>query len=257
LKQADIGVAMGINGTDVAKEAADIVLIDDNFATIEKAVEEGRGVFDNLIKFILWTLPISFAEAFLVMIAIFLNLTIPISPVQILWINMVTTILLGTMFSFEPIDKSIMKQKPRNNSNSILSRGVSYRIISVMILMTLLGFVSFYVSQKLGADVLQSRTVVVNSLVFMGITFMFSCRSFRLSVFKTGFKGNKYMLLGASLMVLLQILFTTTFIFQKAFKTVSLTLCEWYIVLLCSLILLTMIEVEKLLIRRKKIKKNR
>ena len=122
-------------------------------------------------------------------------------------------------------------------------------------LMTLLGFIAFTQSTKLGATVQTARTVVVNSLVFMGITFMFSCRLFRLSAFTTGLKGNKYMIIGAFLMIVLQILFTTTFVFQKAFKTTSLSLNEWYITILCSLTLLFAIEIEKLIIRLLKSKK--
>ena len=143
LKQANIGIAMGKNGTDVAKEAAAIVLVDDNFATIEKAVEQGRGVFDNLVKFILWTLPVSFAEALIVMLAIFFNLQVPISPVQILWINMVTTILLGAMFSFEPVEKDIMSRPPRKPEAPIVSIPSLCRMVTIMCLITALCFAAF------------------------------------------------------------------------------------------------------------------
>ena len=113
LKQADIGVAMGITGTEVAKEAAAMVLTDDNFASIEAAVEEGRGVFDNLTKFIVWTLPTNFGEGLVIPAAIVLGIALPILPVQILWINMTTAVLLGLMLAFEPIEKGIMHRPPR------------------------------------------------------------------------------------------------------------------------------------------------
>ena len=114
LKQADIGVAMGITGTDVAKGAADMLLTDDNFASIEAAVEEGRGVFDNLTKFIIWTLPTNVGEAVILLAAILLGTALPALPVQLLWINMVTAILLGLMLVFEPKERGLMKRPPRD-----------------------------------------------------------------------------------------------------------------------------------------------
>lgn len=253
LKQANIGVAMGQNGTDVAKDAAAIVLMDDNFATIESAVEEGRGVFDNLIKFILWTLPISFAEALVVMLAIFFNLTVPISPVQILWINMVTTILLGAMFSFEPIEKGIMKRMPRKPSTPVLTKPVLYRIISVMSLMTLLSFAAFKAAEAQGDNLAESRTLVVNSIVMMGIFFMFSCKSFDKSIFTTGILGNKYMVLGALGMIALQLLFSYTWIFQKAFGTYTPDALDWIIAIGFGALVTLMVEIEKFVLRRRHI----
>lgn len=250
LKQANIGIAMGKNGTDVAKEAAAIVLMDDNFATIESAVEEGRGVFDNLIKFILWTLPTSFAEALIVMLAIFFNWTVPISPVQILWINMVTTILLGIMFSFEPIEKGIMKRRPRKPSAPILTPGVLYRIISVMTMMTVLSFAAFNWARGMGATVVEGRTLVVNVIVMTGIFFMFACRSFRQSVFETGILANKPMLFGALGMIGLQILFTYTWLFQRAFRTSAIGWRGWAVAIGCAVIVAVMVECEKWVLRR-------
>ena len=254
LKQANIGIAMGQNGTDVAKEAADIVLLDDNFATIEAAVEEGRCVFDNLIKFILWTLPISFAEAFIVMTAIFLGLTSPISPVQILWINMVTTILLGVMFSFEPVEKGIMARKPRAADAPIISRYVFIRMLVVTILMTVLSFVAYEIIADQHVLVEKGRTVVVNAIVMMGIFLMFSCRSWDKSIFTTGFKGNKYMVFGAVAMVILQIIFTYTPVFAKFFKTVPLSAKAWGVSLACGVAITAVIELEKWIVRKKGLK---
>ena len=250
LKQANIGIAMGQNGTDVAKDASDIILMDDNFATIESAVEEGRGVFDNLVKFILWTLPISFAEALIVMIAIFFNLTSPISPVQILWINMVTTILLGVTFSFEPIEKGIMNRKPRSPDAPILTKAVLYRIISTMSLFTVLSFWAFHLLRSEQNSVEVGRAVVVNILVFSGIMFMFCCKSFDKSMFKTGILSNRWMIWGGLLMALLQVLFTHTKIFHIAFKTGPITLREWGLILACAGLVGLMTETEKFVVRQ-------
>lgn len=246
LKQANIGIAMGKNGTDVAKEAAAIVLLDDNFATIEKAVEEGRCVFDNLIKFILWTLPVSFAEAFIVMTAIFFNLVVPISPVQILWINMVTTILLGAMFSFEPVEKEIMHRPPRQPSDPMITKPVLFRMINVMLIMTILSFTAFGISIKTGDSVQLARTLIVNLIVFCGIIYMFSCRSFQKSIFQVGFWGNKWMIGGALGMIGLQVLFTYSKVFHFLFQTQPMRLDDWLVVFGGGLILLLLIELEKL-----------
>lgn len=251
LKQANIGIAMGQNGTDVAKDAAAIVLLDDNFATIEAAVEEGRCVFDNLIKFILWTLPTSFAEALIVMLAIFFNLTIPISPVQILWINMVTTILLGIMFSFEPKEKDIMLRKPRHPEAKIITKPILFRILMVMSLMTALCFAAFEMVIRDGGSIATGRTLVVNVIVFTGILFMFSCRSWSKSIFTTGLKGNHPMLFGAIGMVLLQLVFTYTHVFELFFQTQPLNLKQWCIVIISAVIVVIAIEIEKIFVRRR------
>jgi cation-transporting ATPase F len=122
LKQADIGIAMGLGGTDVAKEAAAMVLTDDNFATIEAAVEEGRGVYDNLVKFITWTLPTNFGEGLVILAAIVVGATLPITPLQILWINMTTAVLLGLPLAFEPAERGIMRRPPRRRGRRCSTR---------------------------------------------------------------------------------------------------------------------------------------
>ena len=250
LKQANIGIAMGQNGTDVAKDAAAIVLLDDNFATIESAVEEGRCVFDNLIKFILWTLPTSFAEALIVMLAIFFNLTIPISPVQILWINMVTTILLGIMFSFEPREAGIMQRKPRRPEQKIVTGPILRRMVMVMLLMTILSFGGFEFVRNEGGSILLGRTLVVNLIVMCGIFFMLSCRSWDKSVLTTGLKGNRPMLFGAIGMIVLQIIFTYTGLFKLMFQTEEMPLPYWGIAAGSGLIVMAAVEVEKFFVRR-------
>ncbi len=251
LKQANIGIAMGKNGTDVAKEAAAIVLTDDNFATIEAAVEEGRGVFDNLVKFIVWTLPVSFAEALIVMLAIFFNLQVPISPVQILWINMVTTILLGIMFSFEPIEQGIMNRKPRGADAPIIAPAALWRMGSAMLIMTALSFAVFEWAESLGASLAACRTLVVNTIVMMSIVFMFVCRSFHQSVWKTGILGNKPMVFGALGMIILQILFTYTWLFQVAFKTAPMSGRGWVAAIICAVIVGAVVETEKVVLARR------
>ncbi len=131
LKQANIGVAMGVNGTEIAKEAADMILTDDNFASIEAAVEEGRGVFDNLRKFIIWTIPTNLGESLAVVVAIFAGLSLPILPVQLLWVNMTTATCLGMMLAFEIREKDVMNRPPRSPQTPILTKGLVLRTVWV------------------------------------------------------------------------------------------------------------------------------
>lgn len=131
LKQADIGIAMGRAGTDVARDAADMILTDDNFASIEAAVEEGRGVFDNLTKFIIWTMPTNLGEGMLIMLSVFIGLALPITPAQILWINMTTALFLGLMLAFEPTEHGIMTRPPRDPRKAIITRALTTRILLV------------------------------------------------------------------------------------------------------------------------------
>ena len=144
LKRADIGVAMGITGTEVAKGAADMLLTDDNFATIEAAVEEGRGVFDNLTKFIVWTLPTNGGEALLILTAIFLGVALPALPVQLLWVNMSTAIFLGLMLVFEPKEPGLMLRPPRDPRRPLLTFPLLMRTGLVSLLMQIGGYTLFH-----------------------------------------------------------------------------------------------------------------
>jgi magnesium-transporting ATPase (P-type) len=174
LKQADIGVAMGVGGTEVAKESADMILTDDDFATIEAAVEEGRGVFDNLTKFIAWTLPTNIGEGLVILAAIVAGTSLPILPVQILWINMTTAVALGLMLAFEPREPDIMTRPPRAPSQPILTGGLVARIVAIGVLMLVGAFGLFRWSLSQGSDVEVARTVAVNAFVAMEIGYLFS-----------------------------------------------------------------------------------
>ncbi len=151
LKPADIGIAMGLGGTEVAKEAAAMVLTDDNFATIEAAVEEGRGIFDNLVKFITWTLPTNIGEGLVILAAIVAGVTLPITPLQILWINMTTAVLLGLPLAFEPVEGNVMRRPPRPPSAPILDRVLVERIVLVGMLMLAGSFGLFLLALERGA----------------------------------------------------------------------------------------------------------
>jgi cation-transporting ATPase F len=167
LKQADIGVAMGKGGNDVAREASDMVLTDDNFASIEAAVEEGRGVFDNLTKFIVWTLPTNGGEALTITLAILLGASLPIAPVQILWINMTTAIMLGLMLAFEPKEPGIMDRPPRAPRTPLLTANLFKRIGLVSLLFVIGAFRLFeWMLQVKGASLAEAQTVATTVFVF-------------------------------------------------------------------------------------------
>ena len=245
LRQANIGVAMGITGTEVAREAADMLLTDDNFSTIEAAVEEGRGVYDNLVKFITWTLPTNLGEGFVIMAAVFAGVQLPITPVQILWINMTTAVLLGLMLSFEPKETGIMNRSPLDHRQPILTWELGMRICLVGILLLVGAFGLFEWELHHGSSVAAARTCAVNVFVFGEIFYLFNCRSLRHSMFRIGMFSNRWVLGGVTLMVLLQLLFTYLPVMHTAFGSQSIGVREWRLIIGASLVVYIVIEFEK------------
>jgi cation-transporting ATPase F len=246
LKQADIGVAMGISGTDVAKGAADMVLTDDNFASIEAAVEEGRGVFDNLTKFIVWTLPTNLGEGGIIFIAILLGVTLPVLPVQVLWVNMTTAILLGLMLVFEPKEKGLMARPPRDPKRPILTFPLFMRTGLVSLIIIGGGLMLFHVLiNRAGDTVNEARTAVVNTIVFVEAAYLFSCRSLSRSVFSIGLFTNRLAVAGALSMIGLQMLFTYTPAMNRLFQTTPLDAKTWAAILAITLFSFLAVELEK------------
>jgi len=250
LKQANIGIAMGITGTDVSKEAADMVLTDDNFTSIEAAVEEGRGVFDNLIKYIAWTLPTNLGEGLVLLAAIFLGVTLPILPIQILWINMVTAAVLGFSLSLEPKEPGLMQRKPRDPKAPILNRVLTWRIILVSTIILVGAFRLFEYELSRGASIAEARTVAVNVVIFVEIFYLFNARSLTLSPFQLGIFSNKWAVGGALLMVLIQLLFTYAPFMNTLFSSAPIQPSLWLGILVVGLLAYIMIEIEKWLRRR-------
>ncbi|RMH07787.1 MAG: HAD family hydrolase, partial [Nitrospirae bacterium] len=208
LKQADIGVAMGRSGTEVAKEAADMLLTDDNFASIKAAVEEGRGVFDNLTKFIVWTIPTNMGEGLVLLAAIALGAMLPILPVQILWINMTTAIALGLMLAFEPKEPGIMHRPPRNPQRPLLTGTLIFRTVMVSTLLLAGAFGLFLWFSEHGASLAEARTIAVNVFVMVELFYLFNCRSLERSMFQLGVFSNPWVTWGVLIMIGLQLLFT-------------------------------------------------
>jgi Ca2+-transporting ATPase len=245
LKQADIGVAMGVGGTEVAKEAADMVLTDDNFSTIEAAVEEGRAVFDNLVKFITWTLPTNIGEGLVILVAVFAGLELPITPVQILWINMTTAVLLGLMLAFEGKEPGIMERPPRRPETPVITTELAVRVglVSLMLLMGAFGLFEWTLLQ--GRSLETARTVAVNMFVFGELFYLFNCRSLRYSMFRLGVFSNRWLVLGVAVMVLLQVLFTYSPAMNRLFGSAPMGSLEWAWVLSGGLVIYTVVGIEK------------
>lgn len=252
LKRADIGVAMGQKGTEVAKEAAEMILIDDNFASIVHAVEEGRTVYDNIRKTIVYILPTNGGEVGIILLAIILGMALPITPLQILWVNMVTTVTLSISLSFERPEHGVMSQPPHDPNASILSGFLLWRFFFVTLLMIAGGFALYFWEISQGATIELARTVMVNVLVVCEIFYLFNCRYLAASVCsRQGILGNRYVLLAVGLVLILQLLFTYSSVMQQLFGTVALDAAAWGRIIAIGLLLFLMIEFEKWLFRNK------
>ncbi|MDK9714944.1 MAG: HAD-IC family P-type ATPase [Sulfuritalea sp.] len=245
LKQADIGIAMGMGGTDVAKEAAAMVLTDDNFATIEAAVEEGRGIYDNLVKFITWTLPTNFGEGLVILAAIVAGVTLPITPLQILWINMTTAVLLGLPLAFEPAERGIMHRPPRPPGAPVLDAVLIERVVLVGILMLAGAFGMFLLAGERGQSMAEARTIAMNVFVAIEIVYLFNCRSLRLPVTAVAAFSNPWVWAGAGLQLVLQMAITYWAPLNNAFATAPIDLRAWGEISLIALVAMGIIELEK------------
>lgn len=248
LRRSDIGVAMGITGTDVSKEAADMVILDDNFATIVSSVEEGRTIFDNVRKFIKYTMTSNAGEIYVMLFAPFLGMPLPLSALQILWINLVTDGLPGLALSVEPSEKNIMKRPPYGPSESIFSRGMGPHIIWVGLFM---GFVSLATGLwGFNQPDVHWQTMVFTTLTLSQMAHAMAIRSDRESLFSLGVLTNR-MLLGAVLLTfVLQMLVTYWTPMQDIFGTQALSPLELAISLGASLTVWVVVEVEKWFRRR-------
>ena len=252
LKQADIGVAMGRGGTEVAKEAADMILTNDNFASIEAAVEEGRGVFDNLTKFIIWTLPTNLGEGLVILAAIGAGLALPILPVQILWINMTTAVALGLMLAFEPKEAGIMQRRPRDPQQPLLTGELVWRILLVGALLLGGAFGMFLWVQAKGGTLEEARTVAVNVFVIVELFYLFNCRSLERSMFQLGLFSNPWVTWGVLTMVVLQLLFTYAPAMNFLFHTAPIDWETWIPIIGIGLGSYFIVELEKWFRRRLK-----
>jgi magnesium-transporting ATPase (P-type) len=250
LKRADVGVAMGLKGTEAAKEAGDIVLADDNFATIAKAVREGRAVYDNLRKFILFMLPTNGGEALIVIAAILFQLTLPLTAAQVLWINMVTSSALGLALAFEPAEPGIMRRRPRPPSAPLLSRLGVWRIVLVSVAMMVSGLGLFLWALGQGTSLEAARTMAVNTVVMAEMFYLLGSRHVTDTVLsREGLLGNPYVLLSLAACVPLQLAFTYWPFLQEVFGSAALTGTQWLWVVAAGSLTFWVVELEKAVLR--------
>jgi magnesium-transporting ATPase (P-type) len=259
LKQANIGVAMGITGTSVSKEAAELVLTDDNFATIRAAVEEGRRVYDNLLKSLAFVLPTNLGEALIILLAVLFfpmvgnEVLMPILPVQILWINLVATVALAIPLAFEAKEVDVMKRKPRNMQEPLFNRFVLWRTVMVAILMAAGAIVLFFIEYQ---DMLNkgteetmalkvAQTMAVTTVIFFQIFYLFNCRSLKNSVFSVGFFSNKSVFVGIFSLLVLHAAFVYVPAFNSLFSSAPLTATEWIKAIAMGAIVLPVVAIEK------------
>ncbi len=227
VRKADIGIAMGITGTEVAKEAADMVLTDDNFATIEAAVEEGRGVLDNLIKFISFILATNLGEGLVIIVAVLMGEMLPVLPVQALWINMTAALFLGLTLAFEPREPGLMAKPPRPTSAPILNGELIFRIFLVGSMLLAGAFGLFEWALQHGASEEQARTIAVNVFAVGESFYLLNCRSLRLSMFSLGLFSNRWVWAGIFSMIMASLAFTYLPIMNQLFHTAPIALNDW------------------------------
>ncbi len=250
LKKADIGVAMGIKGTEVTKEAAEMILADDNFASITAAVKEGRTVYNNIEKAILFLFPTNFAQALVIAVAIFLGFTLPITAPQVLWVNMVTSVALGLVICFEPHEFDVMTRPPRAVDRPILTGFGIWRVIFVGLALLAFTLGAFFWMKDQGASDALARTVAVNAITMGQVFYLLNSR-FLLdsSLSIKAHLGNKVLPLGIGALVVLQLLFTYAPPLQAVFGNEAIPLDVWPILLAGGLVFFLVVELEKLVLR--------
>jgi calcium-translocating P-type ATPase len=251
LKQADVGVAMGIKGTEAAKEAAEMVLLDDNFASIVAAVHEGRTVHDNIRKVVAWTLPTNGGEALTVVAAMLAGFVLPMSAAQILWVNLVAEAALGLALAFEPSEPDVMRRPPRRADAPLLSRFLVWRVFVVSVLFSAVSLGVFFAALEAGRDLETARTLVVNMLVVAQVFYLFNVRCLHTSsITLRGALGTPPVLWALAAIVVAQLTFTYAPFMNAWFGSRPVALLDGLGVVALGVALMVLLEAEKLVFRR-------
>ena len=249
LKKADIGVAMGITGTDVSKEAADMVLLDDNFATIVAAVEEGRVIYDNIRKFIKYLLSCNTSEIGVMLIGPFLGMPLPLLPLQILWMNLVTDGLPALALGVEPAEAGAMRRPPYSSTESVFGRGAAWFIAGMGLIMSVISLSVGYFFWRGGVE--HWQTMLFTTLIFAQLALALGVRAETDSLFKIGLLSNRPMLLAVLLTIALQLIVIYVPWFQRIFKTHALAPWELGVPIAAAVAMLIAAEAWKLVARRR------
>lgn len=246
LKRADAGIAMGRKGSEVAKEAAEFVLIDDNFASIVAAVREGRTVYDNLKKVISWTLPTNAGEAMTVILALLLGLSLPVTPIQILWINLITAVTLGIALAFEPTEEGTMHRPPRPRSEPLLTGSLVWHIILVSTLFICGVFGLYFYALDRGYSIELARTIALNTLVVLEIFHLFYIRNiYSTSLTWKAVQGTKVVWIAIIVVTVAQFAITYFPPLQTIFVTESVPFWDGVLIVLTGAVFFAVIEIEK------------
>ena len=254
LKQADVGVAMGIKGTEAAKEAAEMVLLDDNFVSIVSAVHEGRTVYDNIRKVIAWTIPTNGGEVLTVIAAILFGFVMPMTPVQILWINLILTITLGLVLAFEPAEPDVMRRPPRPSDAPILGPFLVWRIFFVSALFAVAALGIFFYALGRGLELEVARTMVVNAIVVFEIFYLFNVRYMHMtSITLRGALGTPAVLAAIAVVVAAQLVFTYAPFMHALFESRPVLLVDGIVIIATGALIMLILEGEKIASRRIKI----
>ena len=250
LKKADIGVAMGITGTDVSKEAADMILTDDNFASIVNAVEEGRSIFENIRKYLVFLLSGNMGTVFALVYTLLAGLKIPLTAVQILFINFIMDGLIAIALGVEPPEPGIMTRKPRNVKEGILNKDTIVLIgfIGILIAIVTTGVYVWAGSSGFTED--QSKTMFFLTLIFARLFNGFNCRSLEQSIFSMKFWSNKVLLISSLVSLIMSILVVSIPFLQQAFTTTLPSLVEWLGMIVAAFFIIVVVETVKFLFRR-------
>lgn len=252
LKSADIGIAMGVSGTDVAREASDMILLDDNFATIVSAVEEGRRIFDNIRRFIQYQLSTNTSAILLIFAGLLIGLPLPLLPTQILWVNIMMDGPPAVALGVEPATGDVMDKPPRKREEKILSMNIFCRILILGVIMGVGALIlySYYNPGSSPANLEKARTMTFTTFVLFQLVDVFNCRSLRDSVFKIGLFSNKPIILAIMAAFLLQVMVVHVPIFQPYFYTVPLSIYEWLLALIMASSVFIIEEARKMLFKR-------
>nr|WP_069387615.1 HAD-IC family P-type ATPase [Cellulosimicrobium cellulans] len=251
LTQANVGVAMGIKGTEATKEAAEVVLADDNFATIERAVEEGRRIYDNIRKSVLFLLPTNGAQSLVVLIAVLFGLTLPLQPVQVLWINMITAVTLSLALAYEKAEPDVMRRAPRDPDASILDAAYVRRILIASVVIGGAAMAVFYLERAQGAPLAQAQTTAVTMLALGQLAYLFNCRFLdRSSLTPAVLRGNRVIWVSAASLMALQAVFVYAPFMHAWFDSAPIGVDEWAKTLGLAVVVFLLVEVAKWVNRR-------